>query len=66
MNIKITKDEIGQIYSDLGKDIRDKVTQEEFMEIAVPILPDKHSKDYIAKIFQYFDFENSGKTTQTP
>ena len=63
LNIKITKDEIRQIYSDFGKDIRDKVTQDEFMEIVIPRLPDRHTKDYIAKIFQYFDLENTGKIT---
>ena len=53
LNIKISKDEIRQIYQDFGKDIREKITLEEFMEIVIPRLPDRHSKDYIQKIFQY-------------
>ena len=63
LNIKITKDEIRQIYQEFGKDIRDKITQDEFIEIAVPRLPDRHTKEYIQKIFQYFDLENTGKIT---
>ena len=47
LNIKITKEEIRNIYSDFGKDIREKITLEEFMEIVIPKLPDKHTKDYI-------------------
>ena len=56
LNIKITKDEIRNIYSDFGKDIREKITLDEFMEIVIPRLPDRHTKDYIQKIFQYFDW----------
>ena len=52
---KISKDEIRQIYSDFGKDIREKINQEEFFEIVTPRLPDRHSKDYIKKIFEYFE-----------
>lgn len=63
LNIKISKDEIRQVYQGFGKDIRDKITQEEFMEIVIPRLPDRHTKEYIGKIFQYFDLENSGKIT---
>ena len=63
LNIKITKDEIRNIYSDFGKDIREKITLDEFMEIVIPRLPDRHTKDYIQKIFQYFDLENTGKIT---
>ena len=63
LNIKITKEEIRNIYSDFGKDIREKITLEEFMEIVIPRLPDRHTKDYIQKIFQYFDLENTGKIT---
>ena len=63
LNIKISKDEIRQIYQEYGKDIREKITQEEFIEIAIPRLPDRHSKEYIQKIFQYFDLENTGKIT---
>lgn len=63
LNIKITKEEIRQIYQEFGKDIREKITQDEFIEIAIPRLPDRHSKDYIQKIFQYFDLENTGKIT---
>ena len=33
------------------------------MEIVIPRLPDRHTKDYIQKIFQYFDLENTGKIT---
>ena len=47
LNIKITKDEIRNIYSDFGKDIREKITLDEFMEIVIPRLPDRHTKDYI-------------------
>ena len=32
------------------------------MEIVIPRLPDRHTKD-IQKIFQYFDLENTGKIT---
>ena len=63
LNIKITNEEIRNIYSDFGKDIREKITLEEFMEIVIPRLPDRHTKDYIQKIFQYFDLENTGKIT---
>ena len=63
LNIKISKDEIRSIYQDFRKDIHEKVTQDEFMEIVVPRLPDRHSKEYIQKIFQYFDLENTGKIT---
>ena len=48
---------------DFGKDIREKITLDEFMEIVMPRLPDRHSKEYIQKIFQYFDLENNGKIT---
>ncbi len=61
LNIKISKDEIRQVYSDFGKDIREKITQDEFFEIVTPRLPDRHSKDYIKKIFEYFDLDNNGK-----
>ena len=63
LNIKITKEEIRKIYSDFGKDIREKINLDEFMEIVIPRLPDRHTKDYIQKIFQYFDLENTGKIT---
>ena len=63
LNIKITKEEIRNIYSDFGKDIREKINLDEFMEIVIPRLPDRHTKDYIQKIFQYFDLENTGKIT---
>ena len=65
LNIKISKDEIRNIYQELGKDIREKITLEEFMDIVIPRLPDWHSKEYIQKIFQYFDLENTGKITAT-
>ena len=48
---------------EFGKDIREKITLEEFMEIVIPRLPDRHSKEKIKKIFQYFDLENTGKIT---
>ena len=63
LNIKISKEEIKNIYQEFGKDIREKITLEEFMEIVIPRLPDRHSKEYIQKIFQYFDLENTGKIT---
>ena len=68
LNIKISKDEIRQIYSEFGKDIRDKVSQDEFFEIVTPRLPDRHTKDYIKmvliiinQIFKYFDLDNNEK-----
>ena len=63
LNIKISKDEIRQIYKDFAKELTEKITLEEFMEIVVPRLPDRHCKEYIQKIFQYFDLENTGKIT---
>jgi centrin-1 len=63
LNIKLSKDEIRQIYADFGKDIREKITQDEFFEIVTPRLPDRHTKGYIEKIFQYFDLDNTGKIT---
>ena len=63
LNVKITKDEIRKIYQDFGKDIREKINEEEFMEIVVPRLPDRHTQEYIKKIFQYFDLDNTGKIT---
>jgi hypothetical protein len=47
LNIKLSKEEIRQIYSDLGKDIREKVNYDDFLEIVTPRLPDRHTKDYI-------------------
>lgn len=61
LNVKISKEEIRQIYADLGKDIREKLSQEEFFEIVTPRLPDRHTRDYIKKIFEYFDLDNTGK-----
>jgi|JI9StandDraft_1071089.scaffolds.fasta_scaffold67887_1 centrin-1 len=61
LNVRITKDEIRSIYADLGKDIREKVSQEEFFEIVTPRLPDRHTKDYIKMIFKYFDLDNNEK-----
>lgn len=61
LNIKISKDEIRQIYSDFSKDIREKITQEEFFEIVTPRMPDRHTKEYIKIIFGYFDLDNNGK-----
>lgn len=61
LNVKISKDEIRQIYSDFGKDIREKINQEEFFEIVTPRLPDRHTKDYIKMIFKYFDLDNNEK-----
>jgi centrin-1 len=61
LNVKITKDEIRLIYSEFGKDIREKITQEEFFEIVTPRLPDRHTKDYIKMIFKYFDLDNNDK-----
>jgi Ca2+-binding EF-hand superfamily protein len=61
LNVKISKDEIRQIYSEFGKDIRDKISQEEFFEIVTPRLPDRHTKDYIKMIFNYFDLDKNEK-----
>lgn len=61
LNVKISKDEIRQIYSDFGKDIREKINQEEFFDIVTPRLPDRHTKDYIRMIFKYFDLDNNDK-----
>lgn len=61
LNVKISKDEIRQIYSEFGKDIREKINQEEFFEIITPRLPDRHTKDYIKMIFKYFDLDNNEK-----
>jgi len=61
LNVKISKDEIRQIYSEFGKDIKDKINQEEFIEIVTPRLPDRHTKDYIKMIFKYFDLDNNEK-----
>lgn len=61
LNVKISKDEIRLIYSEFGKDIREKINQEEFFEIVTPRLPDRHTKDYIKMIFKYFDLDNSEK-----
>lgn len=47
LNIKLSKEEIRQIYSDLGKDIREKINYDDFLEIVTPRLPDRHTKDYI-------------------
>ncbi len=61
LNVKISKDEIRQIYSEFGKDIREKITQDEFFEIVTPRLPDRHTKDYIRMIFNYFDLDKNEK-----
>lgn len=61
LNVKISKDEIRQVYAELGKDIRDKVNLDEFLEIVTPRLPDRHTKDYIKMIFKYFDLDNNEK-----
>ena len=61
LNIKISKDEIRQIYAEFGRDIREKITQEEFFEIVTPRMPDRHTKEYIKIIFGYFDLDNNGK-----
>ena len=61
LTINISKDEIRQIYADFGKDIREKINQEEFFEIVTPRLPDRHTKDYIKMIFKYFDLDNNDK-----
>lgn len=61
LNVKISKDEIRQIYSDFGKDIREKINLDEFFEIVTPRLPDRHTKDYIKMIFKYFDLDNNEK-----
>jgi centrin-1 len=61
LNVKISKDEIRQVYSELGKDIREKITQEEFFEIVTPRLPDRHTKEYIRMIFNYFDLDKNEK-----
>ena len=63
LNIEISKDEIRNIYNEYGKDIREKISLEEFMEIVIPRLPDKNSKEYIRKMFEYCDLENNGKIT---
>ena len=47
LNVKISKDEIRTVYSDLGRDIKDKINYEDFLEIVGPRLPDRHSKEYI-------------------
>ena len=61
LSVKISKEEIKQIYADLGKDIREKINFDEFQEIVTPRLPDRHTKDYIGHVFQYFDLDNNGK-----
>lgn len=61
LNVKITKDEIRQIYNDFGKDIKERLNQEEFIEIVAPRLPDRHTKDYIRLVFKYFDLDNNEK-----
>jgi centrin-1 len=63
LNVKISKDEIRQIYQDLGKDIREKINQDEFFEIVTPRLPDRHTKEYIKMIYEYFDLDNNGKVS---
>lgn len=61
LNVKISKDEIRQIYAEFGKDIKEKINQEEFIELVTPRLPDRHTKDYIKMIFKYFDLDNNDK-----
>ena len=46
----MSKDEIRNINGEFGKDIWEKITLEEFMEIVLPRLPDRHSKEYIQNI----------------
>jgi Ca2+-binding EF-hand superfamily protein len=47
LNIKLSKDEIRQVYADLGRDIREKINYDDFLEIVTPRLPDRHTKEYI-------------------
>jgi centrin-1 len=63
LNIKISKEEVRQIYQEFGKEIREKITHEEFFEIVTPRMPDRHTKDYIRIIFGYFDLDSNGKIT---
>jgi centrin-1 len=63
LNIDVSKDEIRNIYEQYGKDIRERVSLEEFMDIAVPRLPDRNSSEYIQKLFQSCDLDNNGKIT---
>ena len=39
------------MYSDLGKDIREKINYDDFLEIVTPRLPDRHTKDYIRGVY---------------
>ena len=50
LNVKISKDEIRQIYFEYGKDIKEKINYDEFLEIVTPRLPDRHTKDYIKMV----------------
>ena len=62
LNVKISKDEIRQIYVEYGKDIKEKINYDEFLEIVTPRLPDRHTKDYIKmvnfiwKLLPFIDF----------
>ena len=67
LNIKLSKEEIRQIYADLGKDIREKINYDDFLEIVTPRLPDRHTKDYIRGVLvflkcRYFSISTLIKT----
>ena len=63
LNINVSNEEIRNIYRDFEKDIKEKISLQEFIQIVIPRLPDKNSKEYIKAMFQNIDSGNKGEIT---
>ena len=57
----ITKDDVQKCFGEIGKQLDDPITFDEFMKIVTPRLRPRNSREEIMKIFRLFDEDNTGK-----
>lgn len=63
LGFEVTKDQVREIISSIGKDAASSFDFEDFCELMSTRLADKFSRSEIMKVFALFDDENTGKIT---
>ncbi len=61
--MEVKKQDVRDIYSEMGKDIKQGISYNEFITIMTARMGPRDSKDEIYKIFKLFDEDNLNKIT---
>ena len=61
LGYEIHRNDVEKCFSEVGKDVSQSITLDEFMKIVIPRLKPRNSREEIMKIFRLFDEDNTGK-----